>query len=88
MTVHIDFKSMLIGGLLAVLLCLLAGAATSERAGQIGRFKMTAGAKDAWPVDTATGQVWRANDSIKLSGREFLEPKIPGAAALGQSVKP
>lgn len=82
MTVHIDFKSMMIGGLLALLLCLLVGAATNERAGQIGRFKITAGVRDAWLVDTATGQVWHANDSVKLSGREFLEPKLPGAAAL------
>jgi hypothetical protein len=71
MKTRIDRKSVLIGGMVAVGLCLLAGAAgSSDAPGPIGRFQIACTNTACYLVDTATGQVWDHGD------REFKSPKL------------
>ena len=71
MKTRIDTKSVLIGGMVAVGLCLLAGAAGSSGGpGPIGRFQIACTNTMCYLVDTATGQVWDRGD------RDFKSPKL------------
>jgi hypothetical protein len=80
MRIRIDFKSLMIGGLLAVMLCLVTGATVRERLlGQVGRFSLATTQDGAWLVDTTTGQVWHANESARTDTQAFLAPKLPDA---------
>ena len=82
MKTRIDMKSVLIGGMAAVGLCLLAGAArTGNGPGQIGRCQIACTNTLCYLVDTATGQVWQS------SNRDFKSPKLQDqrAAVTGEA---
>jgi hypothetical protein len=54
----IDMKSALIGGILAVIVLCLIGAAPFMPPEQYGRFEIETNDSHAFILDTATGQVW------------------------------
>ena len=53
-----NMKTVLIGGILLVLLCLLTGAAGCSWSNRVGRFQLVATGSDPYVIDTATGQAW------------------------------
>ena len=82
MKTRIDMKSVVVGGMLAAGLCLLAGAAGSGGTpGPIGRFQIACTNTTCYLVDTVAGQVWQSGD------REFKSPKLQdqGAAVTGEA---
>jgi hypothetical protein len=54
----IDLRSLVIGGLLALLILCLMGASPLQNAYTSGRFTMATGPGHAFVLDTVTGQVW------------------------------
>ncbi len=54
----IDVKSVLIGGLLAVMILCLAGAVPFVPPEEYGRFQIVTNESHAFILDSATGQVW------------------------------
>jgi hypothetical protein len=54
----IDIKSVLIGGLLAVIILLLLGAVPSVPPDEFGRFQLKTNENYAFILDTATGEAW------------------------------
>ncbi len=83
MGTRIDLKSTMIGDLPAAMLCLLMGAARDERAGRIGRFRVTPTGGHVWLVDTVAGQAWHADTEVRLDFDGFMEPKVP--AGIGKT---
>jgi len=82
MKTRIDMKSVMVGGMLATGLCLLAGAAGSGgEPGPIGRFQLACTNTVCYLVDTATGQVWDHGDP------RFKLPKLqdPPVAVTGEA---
>ena len=82
MKTRIDRKSVLIGGMMGVGLCLWAGAVgSSDGPGPVGRFQIACTNAVCYLVDTATGRVWQSGD------RDFKSPKLQdhGAAVTGEA---
>jgi hypothetical protein len=77
----IDVKSIVIGGLLAVVVLLLVGAAGGVMTGipTIGRFLIACTNERCYMVDTATGQAWTSDEGA-FSTRKLQDPATAAAA--------
>lgn len=71
MKAHIDIKSAVMGGLLAAMVLLAAGAIRKASSGAIGRFQIGCTHENAYLLDTVTGQVWQS-----FEGGAFTSPKL------------
>jgi hypothetical protein len=77
----IDMKSVLIGGLLAVMILCLIGAVPFVQSYEYGRFQIETNDSHAFILDSATGQVWSSMFPDPGSGNptgtnpDFHEPK-------------
>ena len=79
MKTQIDMKSAVVGAVLGVAVCLLAGVAGNRLRETIGRFRLACEDNRTYLVDTVTGQVWNS------TSRDFRKPKLiemPAATAL------
>lgn len=65
----IEWRSLLLGISLGILLVVGVGAVQQDRS-EVGRFDIEADGAHAYVIDTATGQIW------KQGGTSFYEPKI------------
>ena len=76
-----DMKSLLIGGLLAVIVLCLVGAVPFVPPAEYGRFQIETNNSHAFILDSATGQVWSSRFPDPGSGfgvvydPNFHEPK-------------
>jgi len=79
----VDFKSLVIGGLLVVLILCAVGAVPWLSQAKFQRFAMVPTTTNIFILDTATGQVWSLveetgrNPDERARIREFFEPKTP-----------
>ncbi|MFC1605225.1 hypothetical protein ACFL5F_09390 [Planctomycetota bacterium] len=71
----VDFKSILIGGLLVALVLCLLGPATYPKTEYLGQYEIETNQDYAFVLDTITGQVWskRANDNVG----NIIDPNNP-----------
>lgn len=77
MTKSIDLKSVLVGGLLALAVLCVLGAAPRLLSGEaVGRFTIVTHAGDPYVLDTATGQVWPKSSSGRSLEAAFCAPKL------------
>lgn len=68
-----DIKSLIIGVLITVVVCLALGASHSTGTHSCGRYQLAAGESSyAYVIDTATGQVWGA---VGTGRQDFYKPK-------------
>lgn len=82
MKTGLDFKSMLIGVLLAACVSLLAGAARESGTGPVvDRFQLRLNENQVFVIDSVTGQVWRHYASAPSGGVAggFLNVKLRSA---------
>ena len=77
----IDVKSVVVGGLLALVALLLIGAAGGVMTGipTIGRFQIDCTNDRCYMVDTATGQAWSSGDQT-FKGQKLRDPAAAAAA--------
>jgi hypothetical protein len=79
----VDFKSLVIGGLLVLLILCAAGAVPWLSQTKFQRFAIVPTAENTFILDTATGQVWSLveefgrNPNERARIQEFFEPKTP-----------
>ena len=76
MKMRFDVRSMVVGGVLVGVVCLLAGAVGSDSEPAVGRFAIDCTNTRCYLVDTMTGQVWASHDS------GFKSPKIKTVVAM------
>ena len=82
MKTGLDFKSMLIGALLAACVSLLAGATLKHNAElAVDRFQIRLNENQVFVIDSVTGQVWRHYASAPSGGAAggFLDVKLRSA---------
>lgn len=82
----IDFKSALIGGLLAVVILCLLGAVPFAATEEYGRFQIETNNDYALVLDSATGQVW--SSSFINPDSDFHAPKTSNADGSNGSSSP
>jgi len=73
MSRSIDMRSVLIGGLLAVIALCLVGAVPFIPSEEYGRFQIETNNSHAFILDTATGQVWSSSFYISSSSLIRIE---------------
>ena len=86
---RIDLKSLLIGGLLAVVVVCVMGGVPMVSPEFQGRFSLVAQnvvGGDVFVIDTVTGQVWERHRN--MIPNPFYEPKLEGYAPAKEPVDP
>ncbi len=75
MKAHFDIRSLVVGGVVVLMVVLLAGAAGTDPVPQIGRYQIACTQTTCYLVDSMTGQVWSDRDG------GFKDPKVKSRAA-------